>query len=321
MPPSEPRFGRYLLALAAVAAAATGSVAMLNAAMDPYGLARERWYRLRPAAFAPLTDETPDGGLTDRIHAVARSTAPILLLGTSRTMAGFATDEAHMFNAGKQAASLHEIERIMAAAASRPVPPRVYLLEAPPLRPDDPAAERFGGADRPPAVDLYLSPLTTRMSARLALNAWRGIGTTGRSDFQRPAGGGGIPAGADRAMRGDAAAQGAVGRSAAFQASFARLAALCARSRATLVVHEAPLSPRAPADLADAARERAALVGAAVRRASEGSACRLVYLDVSEARTLGGSAGDPAHWWDHLHFDPVVGAAILERAQRRLARP
>ncbi|HYG30196.1 MAG TPA: hypothetical protein VD887_08275 [Allosphingosinicella sp.] len=312
----------YVALAVATAAAILGAVAALNLAMDPYSVGLGRWTRLRSAAHDDVADRVPDAGTAARAQAVARSSAPVLLLGTSRTQAGFRTDPGRIFNAGQSAATMDDVLRVAEAAAARPVPPAAILIELPQALALPPVRRRLVTRDWPGPTDRLLATSTTHVSLHLLGHASRGRSVVpARDDFFLDVV---VPAALGRAGEGRAIAPtlpfvalGGAPRDHLPEA-LARLVRLCVRTGATILLYEPPLDParlRSGADR-EAARARVATYRLYLRRVAQGGAgCPIALLDFSG---LPGSLripeAEPAGAWIYRdHFRPAVGDILLRR--------
>lgn len=187
MPASDAALRRYLVLMATAAALALGGTAVLNLAMDPYSTALGRWYRLRPPLHDDISDRAPDLGTAARINPVARSRAPVLLLGTSRTQFGFSAPADRAFNAGQAAAAMDDMLRIAEAAARRPYPPVLYVVEASSRLEVPPARARTAADGWPEIEERLLARESSHVSLHLlghSLGFGRRAGM--REDFYLP---------------------------------------------------------------------------------------------------------------------------------------
>jgi hypothetical protein len=309
------------VALAVVTAAASlGAVAALNLAMDPYSTAVGHWARLRSPAHDDVADRVPDAGTTARAHAVARSSAPVLLLGTSRTQAGFRTDPRRIFNAGQSAATMDDVLRVAEAAAARPIPPTAFLIELPQALALPPARRRLVSGGWPAPTDRLLATSTTHVSLHLLGHAYRASTDPGaRADFFL-----------DVVILAGPGQKGRVAAAPAFvpaggaprdhlPQALARLARICTRTGATILLYEPPLDPerlRNPAERR-AVQTRVAAYRLYLERISPpGGRCRILLRDFSGA--AGGipipEAASESAWIYRDHFRPAVGEALLRSA-------
>lgn len=317
---SEPR--RFLGVMAAAAALPLAAAAALNLAMDPYSAASGQWYRLRGPLHDDVADRAPDAGTAARVNAVARSRAPILILGTSRVQVGLQTDPSEAFNAGQAAASFEDNLRVAEAAASRPSPPRLYLIEAS-SRLEAPRG-RAAAADPswPGLEDQLLASEASHVSFHL-LAHHLGIGAPSgmREDFfisvPQPA----------RPPRPKRPPESAIGASfntvdtppaRYLRNALDRLLRLCVGTRAAIVIVEPPLHPDLLTDQRTIrnVKERNAAYRAMAAAVAGQSRCRFRFLDYS-GLTSGariGAAFDRRQWLDSVHFTPRVGEAIVKMA-------
>jgi hypothetical protein len=297
-------------------------VAALNLAMDPYSAALGQWYRLRGPLHDDVADRAPDAGTAARVNAVARSRAPILILGTSRMQVGLETEKPQAFNAGQAAASFEDNLRVAEAAARRPSPPRLYLIEASSSLESPPG--RAGAADSgwPGLEDRLLASEASHVSFHL-LAHHLGIGAPAgmREDFFIPVP---RPAQPPRVERAPDFTIGAgfdtVGTSPSryLRDAVGRLLRLCAGNRAAIVIVEPPLHPDLLANrqVIRNAGERGAAYRAMAVAAARQPRCRFRFLDYSglASETRIGAASDRGEWLDSIHFTPRVGEAILKTA-------
>ncbi|HEX8062148.1 MAG TPA: hypothetical protein VF535_02935 [Allosphingosinicella sp.] len=319
---SEPEARGFLGVMAAAAALPLAAAAALNLAMDPYSAALDQWYRLRGPLHDDVADRAPDAGTAARMNAVARSRAPILILGTSRVQVGLETDPSQAFNAGQASASFEDNLRVAEAAAGRPFPPRYYLIEAS-SQLETPRA-RAGAAD--PGwlglEDRLVASEASHVSIHL-LAHHLGIGAPRdlHEDFfltipPRPR-----PPRPPRLPDSEiGAAFNTVGTppAAYLRNALDRLLRLCAGARATVVVAELPTHPDLLTDprITRNIRQRAAAYRAMAAAAARHARCRFRFLDYSglTPETRVGAASDRGQWLNSGHFAPSVGEAILKRA-------
>jgi hypothetical protein len=309
----------YVALAVGTAAAALGAAAALNLAMDPYSLDVGRWSRLRSPAHDDVADRVPDAGTAARAHAVARSPAPVLLLGTSRTQAGFRTDPRHIFNAGQSAATMDDVLRVAEAAAARPVPPAAYLIELPQALALPPNRRRLVSEGWPGPTDRMLATSTTHVSLHLLGHAYRGAARPGaREDFFLDVV---VPAGPRD--KGPVAAnpafvpEGGAARDH-LPAALARLARICARTGATILLYEPPLDPERLRSAGERRGVRARVAAYRLhleRIGPVGDRCRILLRDFSG---IAGSipiaeAASESAWIYRDHFRPAVGDALLRR--------
>lgn len=322
MPASEPAAPRFLGMMAAAAVFPLVAAAALNLAMDPYSAAFDQWYRLRGPLHDDVADRAPDAGTAARMNAVARSRAPILVLGTSRVQAGLETDPSQAFNAGQSGASFEDNLRVAEAAAGRPSPPRLYLIEASSQL--ETPADRAGAAD--PAwlglEDRLLASEASHVSVHL-LAHHLGLGTPSgmREDFfvTIPS-----PAQPPRPKRLSDSEIGAsfnivkTPSAAYLREALGRLLQLCAGTRAAIVIAELPTHPDLLTDprIAHNIRERNAAYRALAAAAAREPRCRVRFLDASglSPDTRIRAAFDRRRWLNAGHFTPHVGEAILKMA-------
>jgi hypothetical protein len=316
---SDMRAPLYVALAVGTAAALLGGVAALNLAMDPYSAGVDSWTRLRAPAHDDVADRVPDAGTAARVHAVARSTAPVLLLGTSRSQAGFRTDPRRIFNAGQSAATMDDVLHVAEAAAARPVPPAAYLIELPQALALPPARRRLVSEGWPGPTDRLLATSTTHVSLHLLGHAYAARPSDGaRDDFFLD-----VAVAAGPGERSPLAAAppfvpaGGAPRDHLPEA-LARLARLCARTGATVLLYEPPLDPERlgrPAER-EAARARVATYRTHLERiGTAGARCRILLLDfsgVAGSIPIPEAASENA-WIYRDHFRPAVGEALLRR--------
>ena len=309
----------YLALAVGTAAALLAAVAALNLAMDPYSAGLGRWTRLRAAVHDDVADRVPDAGTAARAHAVARSSAPVLLLGTSRTQAGFRTDSRRLYNAGQSAATMDDVLRVAEAAAARPVPPAAILIELPQALALPPARRRLVTGGWPEPTDRLLATSTTHVSLHLLGHAYEARpGEGGREDFflhvavpARPREKGPLAATPPFVAAGGAPRDHLPG-------ALARLARICGRTGATVLLYEPPLDPER---LASAEERRAVQVRVATyriqlgRTAAAGGPCRMLLLDFSGVPgSLRIPEAEAENGWIYRdHFRPAIGEAMLRR--------
>lgn len=314
---SEPAPARFLGSMAFAMALPLAAAAGLNLTMDPYGAALGRWYRLRPLIHDDVADRTPDTGTAARVNAAARSRAPVLLLGTSRTQEGFGGDPSHAFNAGQAAGAMADLLRVAEAAAQRPAPPRLYLIEAPTTL-DVPSSRARAAAKGWPRLD---DRLFAREASHVSLHLLGhtlggGAQPRMREDFFMPMPLPHKPSRVERlaeAQIGRAFEPGPTPATTFLRAATAQLKRICLSTGARIVVVEPPVHPDVLGDPRAKAVVSARL--SVLRRASGSGRCRLDVVDLSgfaRQRRLP-EALDPANWLDRLHFAPAVGAAVLRR--------
>lgn len=319
---SEPGARGFLGTMAVAAALPLAAAAALNLTMDPYSAALDRWYRLRSPLHDDVADRAPDAGTAARVNAVARSRAPILILGTSRVQVGLKTDPSQAFNAGQAAASFEDNLRVAEAAAGRPSPPRLYLIEAS-SQLETPRA-RAGAAD--PGwlglEDRLLASEASHVSIHL-LAHHLGIGADPdmREDFfltipPRPQ-----PPRQQRLPDSEIGAGFNIVETppaAYLRGALDRLLRICAGTRAAVVIVEMPTHPDLLADarITRNIRERSAGYRAMAAAAARQPGCRFRFLDYSGLApdTRIGAASDRGQWLNAGHFAPGVGEAILKRA-------
>jgi hypothetical protein len=319
---SEPAARGFLGVMAAAAALPLATAAALNLAMDPYSAALDQWYRLRGPLHDDVADRTPDAGTAARVNAVARSRAPILILGTSRIQVGLETDPSQAFNAGQASASFEDNLRVAEAAAGRPFPPRYYLIEASSQL--ETPRDRAGAAD--PGwlglEDRLLASQASHVSVHL-LGHRLDIGAPPdmREDFfltipPRPQ--------PPRPKRLPDSEIGAgfntvdTPPAAYLRGALDRLLRLCAGSRAAVVIAELPTHPDLLTDprITRNIRERTAAYRTMAAAAARQPRCRFRFLDYSGLTpgTRIGAASDRRQWLNSGHFAPGVGDAILKPA-------
>jgi hypothetical protein len=305
----------YVALAVGTAAALLGAVAALNLAMDPYSAGVGSSTRLRAPAHDDVADRVPDAGTAARAHAVARSSAPVLLLGTSRTQAGFRTDPRRIFNAGQSAATMDDVLRVAEAAAARPVPPAALLIELPQALALPPARRRLVAATWPGPADRLLATSTTHVSLHLLGHAFGRSNEHGRDDFFLdvvvPAG----PRGKGPVATPAFVPEGGTPRDHLPEA-LARLARICTRTGATVLLYEPPLDPErlGSAGEREGVRTRVATYRMHLGRiAAAGERCRILLLDfsgVAGSIPIPEAASENA-WIYRDHFRPAVGEALL----------
>lgn len=314
----------FLGLMAAAAALPLAAVAVLNLTMDPYSAGLGQWHRLRAPIHDDVADRVPDTGTAARVNAVIRSRAPVLILGTSRAQVGFETDPSHAFNAGQAAAAFDDMLRVAEAAAARPLPPRLYVIEAP-VELEPPASRaRASEPGWPGPEDRLLASEATHVSLHL-LGHYLGMGTPQetREDFFLP-----LPLPIDappRAARlpdsaiGTAFKQGSTPPPVYLRTALDRLLRLCARTRAAATLLEPPVHPDLLADprVVRTVSERIfAYTAVAAQLAPRHPQCRFRFLDMSglATDTRVPIASDRHQWFDRLHFSPRVGETLLGEA-------
>lgn len=319
---SEPGVRRFLALMAAAAVLPLAAAAALNLAMDPYSAQSGQWYRLRGPLHDDVADRAPDAGTAARVNAVARSRAPILVLGTSRMQVGLETDPSQAFNAGQSGASLEDNLRVAEAAAGRPSPPRLYLIEAS-SRLEAPT-DRAGAAEPgwPGLEDRLLASESSHVSLHL-FGHHLGIGAPSgmREDFFLPVPRPARPSSPKRPPDSAIAASfDSVGTAPPryLRNALDRLLRLCVGTRAAIVIVAPPLHPD---DLADPrttrnVKERIVAYRAMAAAASRRPGCRFRFLDYSglTPETRIAAASDRREWLDSVHFTPRIGEAILKTA-------
>jgi hypothetical protein len=310
----------YLLSLFSLAAAAFGGIAALNLAMDPFEQANGAWYRLRPTGYDDAMNLARDGGLSMRRSAIRRSTAPVLLLGTSRVVIGFDTDPDAVLNAGFKGAYLDQVLSLLVVAPKRAAPPSTYIIELPVVL--EAAAEQapFLRDDWITPFQRLLDARTTRTSAlllgKMALGQWR----PGPMNFYSR------PLDTPGKVRPDYARE-LEGFSTTVSGDPSRLADLidnalpqvCGATKpgTRMVFFEPPIHPAYRADdrVKAAVRARVRLYGEAIARIVRRSpACRIELVDLSGTQSpIIREALNPLEWYDSDHFDDKVGREILAR--------
>ena len=315
---SKIRPGAYLLVAGAVAAASLGGVAALNLAMDPYSYALGKPYRLRSDVHDDVADRVPDIGTAARVQAVTRSRAPALLLGSSRMQEGFETDPEVAFNAGEAAASLDDILAIAEAAARRPVPPKLYVIEATGSL-EAPAARKKTLEDGwPDPADRLLALQATHVSLHLLGHAVASPGAGRfRVYFFFPTADRVAPARLPpKSTVPPAFTPGTASPKERLALAIRRLAEICRRTGARVVFVELPVHPFWKDDprVQRAVSQRMSLYRAAAMSPDAGKAGAISVVDVSgtDLHQHIPVAADLVNWLDGLHFRPWLGLQVLK---------
>jgi hypothetical protein len=280
-------------------AALLALVAGLDLAMDPYGAAEGRWYRLRAPGWTLASDRTPDHGLAARATAAQRGGFGVLLLGTSRTFWGFAPRPDRL-NAGITNGAFDEHLRILRAAAASPQPPRFALVEAPAVLAVAPERRHFLAADWPSPIERLLSVAAADVSLHLWLEPPPPLPPS--QDAAGRARGRAYAANAFVA-NGEAAPPDYLPR------ALAELTRLCRTSGMRTILYEPPLHPDLLRDaaIASAVRAREAAYRSALAMTARDS-CRPILADRSGLSSPPLAATqDPRNWYDEHHFNPAVG--------------
>ncbi len=290
----------YMFGVTLMAGLALLSVAALNVAMDPYGMREGEWGRLRASGWSQEPDRMPDRGLSGRVASARRGQADVLLVGTSRTMHGFAAAP-HRINAGLTNASFDEQRVIVRAAAASDDPPSRIMIEAATLLTVEPGRRRFLTGPRP--AERLFSTVATETSLRLLIAPRPYVFSVTPEDESARRDMSSRPLTAFGELTAPVYLDGAVGE----------LRRLCRAGGGRSVIYEPPLGPvlaQAPE-----VRSAVALRVQAYRHAIErtpGGPCRPLFVDLSglDGRPLSGVA-DPANWYDNTHFKPPVGEQVL----------
>lgn len=309
---------RYLLTFLAGAVTIILMVAAFNAAIDPYEVAADRWYRLRPPGYHQSTDFAIDGGVTVRINAIRRSSAPVLLLGTSRTQTGFRTLPGQVFNAGQPGASFDDVRRMLRAAAQRPDPPLLYLVELPVKLAQYTPRPSFEDGSMGP-FERFLAVHTAMASSRLAWHTMLNSDRTAHDFFTSFSGE--MTAARHRRIaaltlrNGRIPFAGPADPATYVPAALEEVRRICGRSGGRILFYEPPAWPGAlshPSVRSALAIRLSTYRAALARLRPLPGACSLSVLDFS-AGDAGNAFRIPpdAEWRDPYHFDEEIGARLL----------